>query len=90
MPPHLRYKKKCCKGLRDFFYGARDKAMSRLHHYGAPRRTKRDKMSALTTLLILRADLAAIDLLSVARSHGLAVPELAAMIAKEQARRDHL
>jgi hypothetical protein len=56
-------------------------------NYGTPRRTRRDKMYALTTMLNMCHDPAKILVASVANSNSMTVEALQAMIDEEIAKR---
>lgn len=59
-----------------------------MRQYGSKRVSKVSTHSALRSLLVMRDDLSTVDLASLSRSYGVAVPEIDRLIAEERQRRE--
>ena len=64
--------------------------MRRAGNFGSKRCSKASLRAALAALLIMRANLDAIDKTSLCRSYGIALPELDHLIGEEKLRRASL
>lgn len=58
-----------------------------MRRYGSKQVSKAHNRVALAQVLLARADLSGLNIESLSRSYGVAVPEIDRMIASERARR---